>query len=50
MSLKGIPGQIIDILQGRVPPKEFQILTRHYLAFNIKELRDIYDKAGLEVL
>jgi len=50
MSLKGIPGQIIDLLQGRVPPKEFQILTRHYLAFNIKELRDIYDKAGLIVL
>jgi integrase len=50
MSLKGIPGQVIDILQGRVPPKEFQILTRHYLAFNIKELRDIYDKAGLVVL
>jgi integrase len=50
MSLKGIPGQVIDILQGRVPPKEFQILTRHYLAFNIKELRDIYDRAGLEVL
>lgn len=50
MSLKGIPGQVIDILQGRVPPKEFQILTRHYLAFNIKELREIYDKAGLIVL
>jgi integrase len=50
MSLKGIPGQVIDLLQGRVPPKEFQILTRHYLAFNIKELRDMYDKAGLEVL
>ena len=50
MSLRGVPGQVIDILQGRVPPKEFQILTRHYLAFNIKELRDIYDKAGLTVL
>jgi len=50
MSLRGIPGQIIDLLQGRVPPKEFQILTRHYLAFNIRELRDIYDKAGLEIL
>jgi integrase len=50
MSLKGVPGQIIDILQGRVPPKEFQILTRHYLAFNIRELRDMYDRAGLEVL
>jgi integrase len=50
MSLKGIPGQVIDILQGRVPPKEFQVLTRHYLAFNIKELREIYDRAGLIVL
>jgi integrase len=50
MSLKGIPGQVIDLLQGRVPPKEFQILTRHYLAFNIKGLRDMYDRAGLEVL
>jgi intergrase/recombinase len=50
MSLKGVPGQVIDMLQGRVPPREFQILTRHYLAFNIKELRNIYDKAGLEVL
>jgi integrase len=23
MSLKGVPGQIIDLLQGRVPPREF---------------------------
>jgi integrase len=50
MSLKGIPGQVIDLLQGRVPPKEFQILTRHYLAVNLRELREVYDKAGLVVL
>jgi len=50
MSLKGIPGQVIDILQGRVPPKEFQILTRHYLAVNLRELREVYDRAGLTVL
>ncbi|MCD6096157.1 MAG: tyrosine-type recombinase/integrase [Thermoprotei archaeon] len=50
MSLKGVPGQIIDILQGRVPPKEFEVLQRHYLAISIKELREIYDKAGLVVL
>jgi integrase len=50
MSLKGVPGQIIDLLQGRVPPREFQVLARHYLAVNIRELRDVYDRAGLIVL
>ena len=50
MSLKGVPGQLIDLLQGRVPPREFQVLARHYLAVNVKELRNVYDKAGLIVL
>jgi integrase len=50
MSLKGVPGQIIDLLQGRVPPREFQVLARHYLAVNIRELRDAYDRAGLTVI
>jgi len=50
MSLKGVPGQIIDLLQGRVPPREFQVLTRHYLAVNIRELREVYDRAGLAVI
>jgi intergrase/recombinase len=50
MSLRGVPGQVIDLLQGRAPPKEFQVLARHYLAIGIKELREIYDRAGLVVL
>jgi hypothetical protein len=50
MSLKGMPGQIIDLLQGRVPSREFQVLARHYLAVNIRELKEIYDRAGLTVL
>jgi integrase len=50
MSLKGAPGQIIDLLQGRVPPREFQVLIRHYLAVNIRELREVYDRAGLTVI
>jgi integrase len=50
MSLKGVPGQIIDLLQGRVPPREFQVLARHYLAVNIRELREVYDRAGLSVI
>jgi integrase len=50
MSLRGVPGQIIDLLQGRVPPREFQVLARHYLAINVRELRDVYDRAGLTVI
>jgi integrase len=50
MSLRGVPGQIIDLLQGRVPPREFQVLARHYLAVNIRELREVYDRAGLAVI
>jgi integrase len=50
MSLKGVPGQIIDLLQGRVPPREFQVLARHYLAVNIRELREVYERAGLTVI
>ena len=50
MSLKGVPAQVIDILQGRLPPREFHVLAKHYLAFSIKDLREIYDKAGLTVL
>ena len=50
MSLKGVPGQIIDLLQGRVPPREFEVLQRHYLAISIGQLREIYDRAGLVVL
>jgi len=45
-----VPGQIIDLLQGRVPPRELQVLARHYLAVNIRELRDVYDRANLIVL
>jgi len=50
MSIKKVPGQIIDIIQGREPPKQFKILVKHYLAFTIEELRKIYDKANLTTL
>ena len=50
MSLKGVPGQVIDILQGRVPPREFRVLAQHYLAFSLEDLRRMYDQAGLSVL
>jgi len=50
MSLKGLPAQVIDILQGRIPPGEFKVLAEHYLAFGIEDLKRMYDKAGLNIL
>ncbi len=50
MSLKGMPGQLLDLIQGRAPPREFMILAKHYLAVNIRELREVYDRAGLTIL
>ena len=50
MSLEGLPGQAIDILQGRVPPREFRVLAQHYLAFSVEGLRRMYGQAGLSVL
>jgi len=50
MSLRGVPAQVIDILQGRIPPRQFQILARHYLAFSIEDLRRMYDSAELCIL
>ncbi len=50
MSLKGVPGQVIDLLQGRTLPREFEVLQRHYLTTSIEQLRELYDKAELIVL
>ena len=50
MSIKKVPGQIIDLLQGRTPPKEYEILQRHYLALSIRDLKEIYDKAAPRAL
>ena len=54
MSLKGVPGQIIDILQGRTPPKEFEVLMRHYVTIGnqyfILELRKWFDEKAPKIL
>jgi hypothetical protein len=33
-----------------MPPSEFRILTQHYLAFQVEDLKKIYDQAGLSIL
>lgn len=43
----GVPGEIVDIFQGRAPRS---ILARHYLRPKLKELKAIYDRAGLRIL
>ena len=44
MSTRGVSPLIINILQGRLPPREFKILQSHYLPFTEKDLRKIYEK------
>ncbi len=54
MTLQGTPGQIIDILQGRTPPKEFEVLMRHYVTIGnqhfILELRKWFDEKAPKVI
>ncbi len=54
MTLRGVPGQIIDILQGRTPPKEFEVLMRHYVTIGsgsfILELRKWYDNNAPKII
>ena len=54
MTLRGVPGQIIDILQGRTPPKEFEVLMRHYVTIGsgsfILELRKWYDNHAPKIV
>ena len=50
LSLKKVPGQVIDILQGRTPPSQFKVLAQHYLAFTVEDLKAIYDEAELTVI
>ena len=44
MTKQGVPPQVINILQGRAPPREFKVMQQHYLALSIEDLREYYDK------
>ncbi|RLE55251.1 MAG: hypothetical protein DRJ40_08670 [Thermoprotei archaeon] len=54
MALRGAPGQVVDILQGRTPPKEFEVLMRHYVTIGqgtwIQDLRNWYNKSASKIL
>ncbi len=44
MTAKGVSPLIVNLLQGRLPPKEFKLLQNRYLPFTERDLRRIYEK------
>ena len=49
MTKNGVSPLVINILQGRVPPREFRILQQRYLPFTEEDLREIYSKFAPKV-
>ena len=50
MIKQGVSPMIVNILQGRTSPGQFQILQEHYLPFSEEELREIYEKYAPKLL
>jgi integrase len=50
MVKQGVSPLIVNILQGRSSPSQFEILEKHYFVLSIEELREIYDKHAPKLL
>jgi integrase len=50
MVKQGVSPLIINLLQGRSSPQQFEILEKHYFVLSIEELREIYDKHAPKLL
>jgi Site-specific recombinase XerD len=46
----GVSPMIVNILQGRAPPAQFQILQNHYFVMSEIELKKIFDEKGPKLL
>jgi integrase len=46
----GVSPMIVNILQGRAPPAQFQILQNHYFVVSEIELQKIFDEKGPKLL
>jgi intergrase/recombinase len=46
----GVSPMIVNILQGRAPPAQFQILQNHYFVMSEIELQKIFDEKGSKLL
>jgi integrase len=50
MLKQGVSPLIVNLLQGRSSPQQFEILEKHYFVLSIEELREIYDKHAPKLL
>ncbi|BAB67607.1 tyrosine-type recombinase/integrase [Sulfurisphaera tokodaii] len=50
MLKQGVSPLVVNVLQGRTPPQQFQILQERYLNLSEKELQEIYDKHAPRLL
>ena len=46
LRMAGVPDSFVDIFQGRAPKS---VLARYYTPVGVRELKEVYDRAGLEV-
>lgn len=44
------PADIVNLLQGRAPPKEFKILVEGYTHYSIEDLRRVFEKYAPKLL
>nr|WP_020936647.1 tyrosine-type recombinase/integrase [Saccharolobus solfataricus]CDF66449.1 integrase [Saccharolobus solfataricus P2] len=50
MIKNGVSPMIVNLLQGRAPPTQFQILQNHYFVMSEIELQRIFDEKGPKLL
>ncbi|BDB98075.1 hypothetical protein SACC_10920 [Saccharolobus caldissimus] len=50
MLKQGVSPMIVNLLQGRAPPQQFQILQQHYFVMSDIELQQYYDKYAPRLL
>ncbi|WP_345725203.1 site-specific integrase [Saccharolobus caldissimus] len=50
MIKNGVSPMIVNLLQGRAPPTQFQILQNHYFVVSEIELQKIFDEKGPKIL
>jgi len=50
MLKQGVSPLIVNLLQGRSSPQQFEILEKHYFVLSLEELREIYEKHAPKLL
>ncbi|WP_016729921.1 tyrosine-type recombinase/integrase [Saccharolobus islandicus] len=50
MRRQNAPADIVNLLQGRAPPREFKILVEGYTHYSVEDLRKVYEKYAPRLL